>query len=181
MPDRLHDTQVTAAMTHTVRVTPMRLAANATMLAGLWWLITRGRPDAWLLGVPAVMLAAFVSIRLGSPVRPGINPRALPAFVALFLRESLRGGLDVARRTLGPKLDITPGFYSYQLQTTHPAARVLLINCIGLLPGTLAADLDGDRADLHLLDTSQNPGPQLRRLEQAIGRLFGLTTESTDA
>jgi multicomponent Na+:H+ antiporter subunit E len=150
------------------------------MLAGLWWLIAQGRPDAWLVGVPAVVFAAFVSIRLGLPVWPGINPRALPAFVALFLRESLRGGLDVARRTLGVKLDITPGFHSYRLHTTNPAARVLLINCIGLLPGTLAADLDGDRAELHLLDASQNPEPDLRRLEQAIGRLFGLTTEIAD-
>ncbi|MEZ5542415.1 MAG: Na+/H+ antiporter subunit E [Pseudomonadota bacterium] len=158
----------------------MRLAANTTLLAGLWWLFVQGRPDAWLVGVPAVVFAAFVSIRLGSPVWPGINLRALPAFVALFLHESLRGGLDVARRTLGPKLDITPGFYSYRLQTTHPAARVLLVNCIGLLPGTLAADLDSDRAELHLLDTSQNAEPQLRRLEQAIGRLFGLTTEISD-
>jgi hypothetical protein len=48
------------------------------------------------------------------------------------------------------------------------------------LPGTLAADLDGDRAELHLLDASQNPEPDLRRLEQAIGRLFGLTTEIAD-
>ena len=38
---------------------------------------------------------------------------------------------------------------------------MLLINCIGLLPGTLAADLDGDYAELHLLDASDNPDPQI--------------------
>ena len=58
---------------------------------------------------------------------------------------------------------------------------MLLINCIGLLPGTLAADLDGDHAELHLLDTRIDPAPQLRQLEQAVGRLFGVLLETSDA
>ena len=154
--------------------------ARTAILAGLWWLIVQGRADAWLVGLPAVALASWASIRLGGNEPPRLSPGGLVAFITLFLRESLRGGLDVARRTLGLVLRIEPGFRRYRLHLRHPAARVLFINCVGLLPGTLAADLDTDHAELHLLDTGMNPDPQLLRLEQAIARLFGLTLETND-
>ena len=156
------------------------IVTTTAILAGLWWIIVQGRADAWLIGLPAVALASWASIRLGGNELPGLSFGGLVAFITLFLRESVRGGIDVARRTLGPGLRIEPGFHRYRMHISHPAARVLLINCIGLLPGTLAADLDGDHADLHLLDTSVNPDPQLLQLEQAVARLFGLTLETGD-
>ncbi|MGB5539292.1 MAG: Na+/H+ antiporter subunit E [Gammaproteobacteria bacterium] len=159
----------------------MNILARTAILAGLWWLISQGRLDAWLVGLPAVALASWATIRMADNELPGLSLAGLVVFIALFLRESVRGGLDVARRTLGPELRIEPGFRRYRLHLRHPAARVLLMNCIGLLPGTLAADLDGDQAELHLLDTGENPDLQLLRLEQAIARLFGLTLETNDA
>ena len=156
------------------------MVTTAAILAGLWWLIVQGRADAWLVGLPAVALASWASIRLGGNHLPGLSPWGMVAFITLFLRESVRGGIDVARRTLGPALRIEPGFHRYRMHISHPAARVLLINCIGLLPGTLAADLDGDHVELHLLDTGVNPDPQLQQLEQAVAQLFGLTLETGD-
>jgi multicomponent Na+:H+ antiporter subunit E len=159
----------------------MGIVTTTVILAGLWWLIVQGRADAWLVGLPAVALASWASIHLGSQPLPRLSLTGLVVFAALFLRESVRGGIDVARRTLGPELRIKPSFHSYRLHISHPAARVLLINCIGLLPGTLAAEVDGDRAELHLLDSSDNPDPQLLRLEQAVARLFRLPWETGDA
>lgn len=153
---------------------------GTTILAGLWWLIVQGRADAWLVGLPAVALASLASVHLGSQPLPRPSLTGLFAFLALFLIESVRGGVDVARRTLGPGLRIKPGFHRYCLHISHPAARVLLINCMSLLPGTLAADLDGDHVELHLLDTGVNPDAQLQQLEQAVARLFGLTRETGD-
>ena len=153
---------------------------TTAILAGLWWLIVQGRADAWLIGLPAVALATLASIRLGSTPLSRLSLPGLFAFLALFLKESIRGGIDVALRTLGPGLRIKPGFHRYRLHISHPAARVLLINCIGLLPGTLAADLDGDHAELHLLDTRVTPEPQLLQLEQAVARLFNVPLETGD-
>ena len=53
-----------------------------------------------------------------------------------------------------------------------------MTNCVSVLPGTLAARLDGDCVELHLLDDSVDPELELLRLEQAIARLFGLPTET---
>lgn len=156
------------------------ILARTVLFAGLWWLITQGRADAWLVGVPAVALAVFASIQLSSHALPRLSITGLIGFLGLFLRESVSGGIDVARRTLEPKLRIEPGFKNYRLRIRDPGARVLLINCIGLLPGTLAADWDGDQAELHLLDAGENPDRQIQRLEQAIARLYGLPLETDD-
>ena len=167
-------------MAHKRTATLVGIAATTALLAGLWWLIAEGRPDAWLVGVPAVALAALASVRLSGGPQRGLSLAGWPGFVALFLRESLAGGLDVARRTLGRRLHIQPGFTSYHTRLQDPRARILLTNCISLLPGTLAADLDGARIELHLLDSRDNPDPQLQRLEQAIARLFGIRLDTPD-
>lgn len=156
------------------------VATRMAVLAGLWWLIAQGQPEAWLVGLPAVGFATFASMRLGNAARPQLAIGRLPGFAVLFLRESVLGGIDVARRTLAPTLRIKPGFRTYHLQLRDPRARVLLVNCISLLPGTLAADCQGDRVELHLLDANENPDPQIRRLERAIAGLYRLPLETAD-
>jgi multicomponent Na+:H+ antiporter subunit E len=156
------------------------ILARTAVLALLWWIIAQGQVGAWLIGLPAVAAAAMASFYLGRAWSRRISPTGMAVFIVLFLRESVRGGLDVARRTLAPRLRINPGFKDYRLQLTDPLPRVLLINCVSLLPGTLAARLEGDRVELHLLDVGNDPEPGLHRLEQAIARLFGLSLEATD-
>jgi len=157
-----------------------RFLVHLAVPAGLWWLFVQGRSDAWLVGIPVVLLAALVSIRLAGPAMPRISPLGLLAFLVVFLRESFAGGVDVARRTLGRRLRIQPGFRSYRIRLQDRAARVLLVNCISLLPGTLAATLEGDRVEVHMLDERDDPEPQLLRLEHVVARLFGLPREGTD-
>jgi multicomponent Na+:H+ antiporter subunit E len=156
------------------------LGTKAALPAGLWWIVVQGRPEAWLVGLPAVALAAVVGVRLRGPALRRFSLAGLFGFALLFIRESLLGGFDVARRTLGPVVRVSPGFRKYRLNLKDPAARVLFINCVGLLPGTLAADLDGDHAELHLLDVGAAPEPQLLRLEQSVARLYGLQAEIDD-
>lgn len=150
------------------------------LFAGLWWIIVQGRAEAWLIGVPAVVLATMASIHLSGHGLPRVSLTNLPGFVALFLRQSISGGFDVARRTLRPNLLIQPGFRHYRLHLDHPQGRVLLVNCISLLPGTLSADLEGDQVELHLLDNRIDPEPDLLRLELAVARLFDLKQETND-
>lgn len=158
----------------------MSVVIRVPVFAALWWLMVQGRTDAWLIGLPAIVLAAVVASRLGEATLPRLSVPGLIAFLALFLRDSLLGGIDVARRTLGRRLRVAPGFRRFPLRLHDRRARVLLINCIGLLPGTLAADVHGDTAELHLLDIGDDPEPQLRELEGAIARMFRVPLEDSD-
>ena len=98
----------------------------------------------------------------------------------LFVWESLRGGIDVARRTLTPRMRIKPGFTQYRIRLERCSARVFFTNCVCLLPGTLAADLRDDRIEIHMLDSTVNPHAELERLERAIARVYREQTISME-
>ena len=168
-------------MTRFAHATTTGILTRLALFAGLWSIIVQGRWDAWLVGLPAVALAALASVKLSGHRLPRVSLAGLLGFAYLFLRESISGGVDVARRTLRPTLHIRPGFRRYRLHLDDPQARVLLINCISLLPGTLSADFDNDQVELHMLDSREDPEPELLRLERAIARLFGLRLETDGA
>ena len=86
--------------------------------------------------------------------------------------ESLRGGIDVARRVLSPRLDVAPGFLTYRTRLSGPQARLLFVNSVSLLPGTLAADLQDDRLTIHALDSDAEFAEDLARLETAVARVY---------
>ena len=141
-------------------------------IAALWWVIAGGAPASWIVGGPAVLAAAWAVGRLGTGAGIRLSMAGLLRFLPFFIWESLRGGVDVALRTLAPRPRVKPGFLRYQIRLCDPAARVFLANCVSLLPGTLAAELDGDRLTIHALTTEADNEAELRRLERAVARLF---------
>ena len=157
------------------------ILTRITLFAGLWWIIAQGQTDAWLIGLPAVALAAMARISLSNNALPRLSIIGLFRFITLFITESISGGIDVARRTLTPELRVQPGFSQYRLTLGDPRARVLFVNCISLLPGTLSASFDDDCVEIHQLDMRQNPVPQLQRIERAVAELFRLRLENMNA
>ena len=157
------------------------IAIRAALFAAVWLIVAGAEPSAWLLGVPAVIAAAWASTRLSPKAAVGFSLIGAVRFATFFLAESLLGGLDVSRRTLGRKLRVCPGFVDYECRL--PAGRPLLLfaNCVSLLPGTLTAEVHGRRLCLHLLDTQAPVEADLRRLEDRIAELFALRLEGAHA
>lgn len=144
------------------------------LFAALWWLLGGGQPASWVIGLPAV-LAAFWWVRKTRPpagAAAKLSLAGLLRFLPYFLWESLRGGVDVALRTLSPRMRIHPGFALYRTCLRQTRSRVFFANCVSLLPGTLAADLQPEGVRVHLLDARDDPESELRRLESAVGRLY---------
>jgi multicomponent Na+:H+ antiporter subunit E len=54
-----------------------------------------------------------------------------------------------------------------------PAARLLFVNCISLLPGTLAADIADGELRVHTLDLADDTGRELSRLERRVAAVYG--------
>lgn len=151
------------------------------LLVGLWLLLTDGDPASWVIGVPAIAAATWTVMRLNAVNEGGMSVSGLLLFVPFFLWESLRGGTDVALRTLAPRMRIRPGFAVYQTRLQRLDARVLFANCVSLLPGSLAADLRGHRLDVHVLDVRADPTTQLGRLERAVERIFSRGERTLEA
>lgn len=148
------------------------VAARSVPLAAVWWALAEGVPGSWWVGVPAVVMAALASAILMPPVP--IVWRELLRFVPFFLRRSLLGGLDVARRAFDPRLPIAPGIIDYGFRLPPGLPRVMLANTISLLPGTLGAGMEGDVLKVHVLDEGQDVAGEIAEVEQAIARLFGI-------
>lgn len=154
-----------------------RFASYAALHASLWLILTGNR--GWLAGTPVVLLAAWASCLAPATRRWSI--RALVAFVPYFIVNSVRGGLDVARRALHPALPLAPAIISYECRLRSATARVFMANVVTLLPGTLSADLDGATLKVHVLNSSDRHVDMLRDLERRIGRVCAETDAGTAA
>jgi len=125
---------------------------RAVLFALLWWILTDGAMDSWLVGAPVVLFATVVSVARLPPCSwslPGIA-----RFVPFFLWRSLYGGADVARRALHPRLPISPNLVEYRWRLPPGLARVFMANTVSLLPGTLSAELADEYLRVHVLDES---------------------------
>ena len=54
-----------------------------------------------------------------------------------------------------------------------PAGLNQTLATLGLMPGTVGIELDGDRLHIHALDSGSPVAAEIRALEDAIAALFG--------
>ncbi|MDT8439035.1 MAG: Na+/H+ antiporter subunit E [Wenzhouxiangellaceae bacterium] len=135
------------------------------------WLVLDGA-GSWPVGLLAAVLAALALGWLAEGPLFRLAPGPLLAFAAFFLIESLRGGTDVAWRTLHPRLPIAPDFFDYSIDLPRGPATTLLISTISLLPGTLSAELKRDEHRLVVHSLSGGGHESVARLERRIAVLF---------
>lgn len=153
------------------------VAGRLAMFSALWWVLTNGVAHSWVVGIPVVVLATWVSTAW-APAFPMIHPLGALRFLPFFLWESWRGGLDVARRVVRPSLPVRPGLLTYQIQLPAGPARLVMVNTVSLLPGTLSVALQNNRLTLHVLDTDLPVHEELAALERRVARLFGESIQS---
>ncbi len=160
----------------------LRLAPPLVSLAALgvlWLLLTAGNPASWLLGVPTA-LWAWVTYRHLRAERhvpgPRISGWGALQFIPYFLRESIRGGVDVAWRVWSPHVAVQPDFFHYSVTLPAGVARAFFVYVIGLLPGTLTVEAtDNGQLYIHALNAGSANPQGVATLERRIAALCGLT------
>jgi multicomponent Na+:H+ antiporter subunit E len=96
-------------------------------------------------------------------------------FIPHFLRISLAGGFDVARRVFLPSMPLAPAFTTFPLRLgTDTAAATFFVDVVSLLPGTLCAEVNGRAITIHAIDRERDNHAQLRELEERIAAIFGV-------
>lgn len=154
---------------------------RAVLAALTWYALTDGATswDAWIIGLPAVVLAAALGTALLPPFAWSWAGAA--RFVAFFLRESWSGAVDVARRAFDPRMPLAPGLFEHTLHTPSDLARVAVANTSSLLPGSLVVDIDRDRGTLliHGLDLEQaSTAKTVAVTEAAVAGMLALAPPS---
>ena len=151
---------------------------RVALLAVIWWVISDGAGGSWLIGLPVLLIAAHLSLVLRAPQPQRIRWVSLIKFTPYFVYESLRGGIDVARRVFSPRPSITPGFLTYPVRLPDEGAQTFFANIISLLPGTLGAGIKDDLIQLHVLDENAQIIRELEVLESKIAPIFGIDWDS---
>lgn len=135
------------------------------------WEITAGwSMQSWGVGIFAVVTASVVLLALRPDTADRFVWRGLVRFVPYFCAQSLRGGVDVARRAFSSHLPLDPVLLEHPLELPPGTARLFMVNVVSLLPGTLSADVRGDCLIVHALDRAL--AAELARLEQKVKALF---------
>jgi multicomponent Na+:H+ antiporter subunit E len=145
---------------------------RVVFFAAIWWLLTGGPAESWLLGAPAIALATWISLTLWSA--PPLSLVGIARFLPYFAVQSLSGASDVAVRALRPRMPLRPGLVRHRVRVPEGVCRVALANVISMLPGTLSADLIGDELVIHALDTGQDLHAMVIDLEPRIAAMFGV-------
>ena len=143
---------------------------RAVGFALLWAVLSGGAADSWIIGGPIALCATWASIHLRLPYGRPIDALR---FFGVFLKLSLLGSVDVARRAFTPGIALNPDIIEFDLYLPDEGARGFFTASIGLLPGTLGANLVGSRVSIHVLDVQSGVEGDLRLLEKRIGALFG--------
>lgn len=146
----------------------------------LWHVLAGAEPRSWVVGLPVALCAVRVSLwlRPAGPCR--LRPAGLLLFIPFFLTLSLLGACDVLRRVLDPRLPMKPGLVIYHSKLPAGPARVLLINCISLLPGTISADCNDESITIHAIDTDLPVWAAILLLEARIARIFTGTSSAQE-
>jgi multicomponent Na+:H+ antiporter subunit E len=149
------------------------LFLRGAAFALLWWVLAEGRDDGWALGAAAVVGATWASLALSPPGRRRIHPVGLVAFLGFFLWSSIRGGAQVASMALRGRTALQPGLIELQVRLPPGGPRILLVNALSLMPGTLGVQLARRTLRVHVLDERLPVVAEARALEATIARLFG--------
>jgi multicomponent Na+:H+ antiporter subunit E len=152
----------------------VRLFLNRALLAALaWWALTNGALgwDALIVGVPTIAAAAGVSAALMPKI--GWSWRGAVEFAGYFARESLLGGVDVARRAFDPRLPLDPGLVDARLSLPSDVGRVMVANTMGLVPGSLTVEVDAGALLVHVLDNGNDTQGGVASAERRVGALLG--------
>lgn len=151
---------------------------RAVVYAAVAWIVAEGDLSGWTFLLPILAGVATVDVIIAGWQPWRIRAVSAARLAVFFVWQSVRGGIDVARRAVHPRLPIAPTMKEFRWRLATPSARVLFANAVSLLPGTLAVNVFDERLQLHVLDAGIAIEPALRELEARIAALHGETLNS---
>jgi len=146
---------------------------RAALFFAFWLAISGWKAADLPVGLAAVAGATWTSLALLPAQGARIRFGALVALAISFVRGSVAGGFDVARRALRRELDLHPGFVTAPLRLPPGNARNAFSALASLMPGTLPVGTDEDSLLVHGLDVAQPIAEDLAYEESLFMRALG--------
>jgi multicomponent Na+:H+ antiporter subunit E len=152
-----------------MRITMFAALSRGTVFYLLWLVLTQSfKPGDLNMGLMTALAATSVSLYLRPPSTGRLRLWLTLRLAPHFFWESVRAGVDVALRALGPQVRVQPGYVECPLAFPPGLARNRFSSFTSLLPGTVAC---GDRDGVlvyHCLDVTQPVVEQLWAEEKRL-------------
>jgi multicomponent Na+:H+ antiporter subunit E len=161
------------ARTPTPPAVAWRFLARLALMALIWLGLNGADWSSWIVGGPVAFAAAWISVKLLPAISWHWSVSGALNFSGFFLRESVRGGWDVARRAISPGLALSPAIVCHSFHLPPGPSRLFFCSAISLLPGTAVVAIADSNICVHVLDDSISVEEELRELERRVGALFG--------
>lgn len=149
------------------------VAARLVFFMGVWLMIAEWKKEDLPIGLAASALALWISLSLLPPTAVRLRLAPLSKLTLRFLNCSIIAGVDVARRALLPRLDLSPGFVAVPFALPPGVARNAFLVYSSLQPGTLPTSAEGEILQVHALDISQPIEASIRADEVLFKKAIG--------
>lgn len=150
------------------------LVLRAGFFAFLWCVLAERDPwREWPLAVGAIAAATAASVVCWPAGRFHLRAGAMLRFAPWFLWQSLRGGIDVARRAFDPRMPLRPALVELSLRTPNGFSHVVLAWVLSLLPGTATVRAGDGWLTVHVLDERLYTVESLHAVETWVAKIFG--------
>lgn len=162
----------------------MKTYPYAILGMAVTWMFLRGVLGlaTFVEGLVLSALAVFMTRRILKPEVRETFPKVLrriPRFllyVGFFIKGVVVGNLDVAYRTLHPRLPIHPGILAVDVSGRSPLEVTMIANTITLTPGTLTLDVDMKKGILfvHTINAREleEVREDLKEVERYVARVM---------
>lgn len=134
-----------------------------------WFILVGGQlSDLWFVAL-IIILTTIISLYCIPEGVWNLKPFAVLAFIPFFIKNSIRGGWDVARRTFYRSIPLSPDFITVNL-SKDKAKDLILIWTISLLPGTASCEIQGETLIVHVLDKNLPVAEEIEILQKQISK-----------
>jgi multicomponent Na+:H+ antiporter subunit E len=143
------------------------------ILSLLWLALSGGAIQEIWFGLIWVLIATATARILWSTANFDLNLWRLLPFLIFMVKESLLGGLYVAKIAFYPSLHTDSGYIKYPCKPhSNELVLVFFVWLVSIPPGTISVALLDDVLIVHVLDKNINNISRIRRLEEYLHALF---------
>ena len=134
-------------------------------------------------------MSVFAAVKLsektdGAGSNLQVNILKVPKFIGFFLYQSIKGGIDTARRVCSVNMHLQAEFLHYPIKHLPSGLPMnLFMNVVSLLPGSVSVIREPNSVLVHVLAVTHSTINDIYQCEVIISELFGidLTTVNHDS
>jgi len=157
---------------------PLKLAIGLFVILLILWLLSSGHYTTLIItfGVLSCALVLFLCLKMelvdseGVPIH--LFGRGL-IYAPWLIWQIFLSNIDVAKRILRPKVDISPQLIEVETSQKTDLGRVIYANSITLTPGTVSIQVHEDRILVHAIGREVAEDLQQGEMDRRVTRLEG--------